>query len=250
MTRYRVLPYKQGSRSAKALATALGGKVLKLQGSQFIPKPSDKIINWGNTSVVLSGVLNPGALLQKCSNKLEFFRRMEVMNLEHCIPNWWTKKGDIPDDAFPIVCRTILAGHSGAGIVIADCRDDLVDAPLYVQYVKKKDEYRVHCGLNPDLSVSIIAVQRKARDTSCENPNWRVRNHSNGFVFVRNGFTPPTSVIDVAQSCFRATDLDFAAIDVIFNEHENKAYVLEANTAPGLEGQTITDYANFFQGGI
>jgi hypothetical protein len=40
MTRIRVLPYKQGSKSAKALATELGGKVLKLEGSKFKPKPN------------------------------------------------------------------------------------------------------------------------------------------------------------------------------------------------------------------
>ena len=44
--RVRVLPYKQGSRGAKALATALGGKVLKLEGSKFVRRPSDLIINW------------------------------------------------------------------------------------------------------------------------------------------------------------------------------------------------------------
>ena len=38
--------------------------------------------------------------------------------------------------------------------------------------------------------------------------------------------------------------LDFGAVDVIYNTHQNKYYVLEVNTAPGLEGQTVTIYAN------
>src|SRR3546814_19093490 len=63
---------------------------------------------------------------------------------EEYLPKFWTKKEDIPDEAFPIVCRTVLSGHSGVGIVIADNRDDLVPANLYVKYVKKKEEYRVH----------------------------------------------------------------------------------------------------------
>ncbi len=252
MVRYRVLPYKQGSAGAKALATALGGKVLKLEGSKFIPKLGDVIINWGNTSVGMAGVLNPSALLKKCSNKLEFFRRMEVMNLEEIIPQWWTKQGDIPDDAFPIVCRTVLAGHSGDGIVIADSRDDLVAASLYVKYVKKKEEYRVHCGkklVGGNYVNSVISLQRKARRTDCENPNWQVRNHSNGFIYVRNNVNPPASIEEVALRAFDATDLDFGAVDVIWNDKEKKAYVLEINTAPGLEGTTVTDYAAFFQGG-
>src|SRR3546814_3666736 len=81
---------------------------------------------------------------------------------------------DIPDEAFPIVCRTVLSGHSGVGIVIADNRDDLVPANLYVKYVKKKEEYRVHLGIldiNDPFNEAqhgisqpiVIAAQRKAR---------------------------------------------------------------------------------------
>src|SRR3546814_5500349 len=85
-----------------------------------------------------------------------------------------TKKEDIPDEVFPIGCRTVLAGHSGVGIVIADNRDDLVPANLYVKYVKKKEEYRVHLGIldiNDPFNEAqhgisqpiVIAAQRKAR---------------------------------------------------------------------------------------
>ena len=45
MGRIRILPYRQGSKSAKALAEALGGKVLKLENSSFIPREGDLIIN-------------------------------------------------------------------------------------------------------------------------------------------------------------------------------------------------------------
>jgi len=253
MPRYRVLPYKQGSAGAKSLAIALGGKVLKLQGSKFVRKPSDIIINWGNVNASDTGILNPGALLQKCSNKLEFFRRMEVMNLEEIIPKWWTKQSDIPDDAFPIVCRTVLAGHSGDGIVIANTREELVQCPLYVQYVKKKHEFRIHVGrklVGNSYEAQTISVQRKARNTNVPDDaiNWQVRNHSNGFVYVRNNVTPPSGVVEAAQRAFMATDLDFLALDVLWNQHEGKAYVLEGNTAPGLEGQTVVDYARFFTG--
>src|SRR3546814_3140988 len=43
-----------------------------------------------------------------------------MMSGEEYLPKFWTKKEDIPDEAFPIVCRTVLSGHSGVGIVIAD----------------------------------------------------------------------------------------------------------------------------------
>lgn len=257
-SKIRILPYKQGSKSAKALADELGGKVLKLVGSTFKPKSTDVIINWGTTQSVCQTLplltafdsytlLNQWLKIADASNKLKFFEKMK----EHCpdvIPRFWTNKDDIPDDAFPVVCRTVLSGHSGAGIVIADDRASLVGAPLYVQYVKKKDEYRVHLGKGREGQTVIIAIQRKARRNGFENPNWQIRNLDNGFVFVRDGVTPPASVSQAAQESFQGTGLDFGAVDVIYNENLGRAYVLEINTAPGLEGQTIKDYADFFRG--
>lgn len=252
--RYRILPYRQGSRGAKALSVALGGKVLKLVDSKFKPKPDDVIINWGNTDLVSAEMshqiiwndmrfFNLPVDIKNASNKLNFFNLMK----ESCadvIPNYWTSAEDIPDEAFPIVCRTVLAGHSGDGIVIANDRSSLVPAPLYVQYGKKKEEYRVHLGKKAETS--IISLQRKARRLDAEEVNWQIRNHSNGFVYVRQDVNPPQSVIEAAQKAFEATGLDFGAVDVIWNAQQEKAYVLEINTAPGLEGQTIEDYKEFF----
>lgn len=262
MTRYRVLPYKQGSASAKALAEALGGKVLKLEGSKFKPKPDDVIINWGNTTfngnITFNdqnnwgddyNLLNDGDLIYCVSNKLVFFEDMNS-RCPGLTPKFWTNKEEIPDDEYPIVCRTILSGHSGDGIVIATSPDNLAVAKLYVKYEKKKDEYRVHCTktTQPEPSITIIAVQRKARRTGAENVNWQVRNHANGFIYRRSDIHPPSRVLDVARQAFELSGLDFGAVDVIWNTQKEQAYVLEINTAPGLEGQTITDYANFFSG--
>lgn len=261
--RYRVLPYRQGSKGAKALAEALGGRVLKLVGSKFKPQAFDVIINWGRTepSGGLASVLESGGSffnfphrVKNASNKLNFFNLMK----EECpdvIPPYWTNAEEIPDESFSgdgkIVCRTVLAGHSGDGIVIASDRSELVPAPLYVQYMKKKEEYRIHVGRNTDSSgesLSIISVQRKAKRSDAEIVNWQVRNHSNGFVYVRQNVNPPSDVIEKAKKALEATGLDFGAVDVIYNAQQEKAYVLEVNTAPGLEGQTVEDYAAFFRG--
>lgn len=257
MTRVRILPYRQGSRGAAALAAALPRcRVLKLNGSRFRPRPVDVIINWGNTDpqrVHWQGahprtILNLPNQVRDASNKLFFFNNMRERGV-NLVPHFWTNREDIPDEAFPVVCRTVLAGHSGAGIHIANTRDDLVDAPLYVKYIKKQDEYRVHVGRRNDQSI-IISVQRKARREGFENPNWQVRNHNNGFVFVRGGVNPPQSVLDAASRSLEAIGLDFGAVDVIWNARQEAAYVLEINTAPGLEGQTVQDYADFFNGFI
>jgi hypothetical protein len=254
MQRVRVLPYRQGSKSAKNLAVTIGAKVLKLEGSKFFGKYGDLIINWGRSRHHREGTFYPSLLLNEpacvahASNKLKFFQEIAIKGLTKYIPKYYTDVRNIQDEDFPIVCRTILTGNSGIGIVISAGRDTLVNAPLYVKYEKKRDEYRIHLGRLPNgEGTSIIAAQRKARRMDHENPNWQVRNHNNGFVFARNDVDTPQPCLDAARLCFEATELDFGAVDVIYNAKENRAYVLEINTAPGLEGQTVLDYANFFK---
>jgi glutathione synthase/RimK-type ligase-like ATP-grasp enzyme len=262
--RIRVLPYKQLSGGAKALSVALGGKVLKLEGSGFKPRISDVIINWGNTknpyhsalarqvmNQPIAKILNPPDDVLSVSNKLNFFELMK----EHCpddIPPFWTHRLAVPEDAYPVVCRTVLSGHSGEGIVIANTPDELVSCSLYVKYVSKKEEYRVHVGNKPTTGGGymphVIAVQQKKRRIEHENPNWKVRNHANGFIYARNDVDPPIYVVNAALRSLTASGLDFGAVDVIYNKKKGKAYVLEINTAPGLEGTTVEDYKTFFQG--
>jgi hypothetical protein len=106
------------------------------------------IINWGNSNENnFPRTLNDSLDILGASNKLTAFMVMRDAGVQ--IPEFWTNREDIPDDAFPIVCRTILNGHSGAGIVIANNRGEIVNAPLYVKYMKKRDEYRCQsCGFH------------------------------------------------------------------------------------------------------
>lgn len=240
---FKIYPYKQGSRSARALADALGGRVLRLQGSTYRLRPQDTIINWGSSgNIPYIRVLNSAIAVTNASNKRTAFEVMRYNGVQ--VPEFWTNREDIPDAAFPIVCRTILNGHSGAGIVIANNVGELVNAPLYVKYVKKLHEFRIHVGRGG----TIICEQRKAIPNGTTPTNTLVRNHDNGYIYVREGFVTPHQVTEQAQAAIESLGLDFGAVDVIWNQHYQQAYVLEVNTAPGLEGSTVTDYANYFRG--
>jgi glutathione synthase/RimK-type ligase-like ATP-grasp enzyme len=241
----KIYPYKQGSRSARALADTLGGRVLRLQGSTYRYRERDTIINWGNSTTFrfdeqMINFINKSHLCRGASNKLSAFTQMSFEGVQ--IPEFWTNREEIPDDAFPIVCRTILNGHSGAGIVIANNRGEIVNAPLYVKYMKKRDEYRIHAGLH-----GIISIQRKATRNGEPPLDTRIRNHNNGYVFIRGDVAPPEQVIEQARFAVNSLGLDFGAVDIIYNHHYQLATVLEVNTAPGLEGQTVIDYANYFR---
>lgn len=119
-----------------------------------------------------------------------------------------------------------------------------VHAPLYVKYVKKQQEYRVHV-----FNGSVIDVQRKMRrtDTPDAEVNWQVRNHCNGFIFGREGVELPDVALTMSKDSVGALGLDFGAVDIIYNAHEDKYYVLEVNTACGLTGTTLEVYTAAIQ---
>jgi glutathione synthase/RimK-type ligase-like ATP-grasp enzyme len=240
--------YGAGSRN---LAEAMGVKILLKEGSRWRPRPRDKVINWGATRLPQhlfdAEVINHPDLVASVVDKRNFFLQCDGTQPFN-VPRYWTSRDAAEqwlreNPGRTLVARTILRGHEGAGIVLIDSLDQMVNAPLYTEYVKKKAEYRVHV-VN---GVAIDAVQKKklreydgARDT-------RIRNTLNGYVFARTGVVVPQCVLDNAVAAVTFYGLHFGAVDVIYNEHQDKAYVLEINTAPGIEGTTVQKYKEAFQ---
>ena len=132
--------------------------------------------------------------------------------------------------------------------MVAENEDQLVNAPLYTQYVKKKKEFRVHV-----LNGQVIDVQekRKKREFSDQRDN-RIRNLHNGYVFCRDGVVEPNGLRSLAQSAVQALGYTLGAVDIVFNEHHNRLYVLEVNACPGMQGSTLETYAthvaNWYRG--
>lgn len=235
---FRLLnPVQDGMRRVK-----VAGKVHAIQADHdifaniaddFIGKANDN--RYGNFEV-----------LDAVQPKGEKVRTPEFTTDRYQAMNWLGK-------GFTVVERHILNGNSGAGIRLVEPvkpgeekmpENEIQHCPLYVKYVPKKQEYRIHvCG-----GVA-VDIQRKARrkDVADDAINWKIRNHDNGFIFARNedGVTPP-DVIEQAVAAVRVLGLDFGAVDVIFNDKEQRAYVLEVNTAPGLAGETLVGYLKRF----
>jgi len=244
-----IYAWNQASEGARELAEALGIRRIKAERSTYVGRPDKTVINWGASTVpdnvAAATLLNAPSNVGAMSNKNTFFDLLSIGDArlpEHTTQSQtasqWLRSGD------KVVERHVLNGHSGAGIRIVENGLDLRTAPLYTKYVPKKYEYRVHFG-----GGEIIDVQRKIRDPNREPTDWTVRNHQNGFIYVRNGVREamPHDVLEQATIAFRESGLDFGAVDVIYNQSRAEAYVLEINTAPGLTGETVNSYANYFR---
>jgi len=239
------------SEGAKALSQALEVKRIKHGNSKFKGSPAKRVINWGSgnlpAQVAACTVLNPPEAIRRASNKLKSFELFRDANVS--IPPFFTTKEEANEYLgqnlhSSVVCRTVLNGHSGVGIVIANNQDDLVDAPLYTAYVKKQEEYRYHVFMG-----KVVDIQRKARkmDVPKEDVNWQVRNLDGGFIFAREGVVESEEAAKNAIMAVEALGLDFGAVDLIWNKKEDTYFVLEVNTAPGLSGTTLEGYAARFK---
>jgi len=193
-----------------------------------------------------------------------------------CAEGWLTS-------GHAVLCRTVLRGSGGSGITLAvgtecgcagceeedngnndstagrgdGCGDEhsgvcgrgrrrrgLVAAPLYTQYVKKADEYRVHVF---DGEVIDVQQKRKRQEVPNEEVDYQIRNASSGWVFCRDGVECPESVRSTAIRAVSVLGLDFGAVDVGYNRHNSVESVYEVNTAPGLEGTTLDLYYEAIQ---
>lgn len=251
-------PYRMPSKSILELRRRMPVKVIRPENSQFRPTRDKLVVNWGSSALPLAEiqrgatVLNVRSAVQLCANKERFFNTIQD---NARIPEWTndaeTARGWVRDGVL-VVGREKLNGHSGEGIRFSDenLQGFFEDSKIFVKYVPKKDEFRVHI-----FRGRVIDVQQKRVRTTDEvgnevdrtHLNYRVRSYKNGFVFARENVNAPEDVLTQAINAFNSIpNLDFGAVDVIWNRRRNEAYVLEINTAPGLEGTSADNYAREF----
>jgi len=260
MTRIAILPYGP-SDSCTALRDALIAQfegdnttsVRKLRSdnsSTFRGRAGDIIINYGNRSAPEERfgnafVLNSQGALRNAANKLNALNTMRNNNVS-TVPftvnseeaRIWAASGSV------VYARTTLNGHSGEGIVVVNANniDAMPEAPLYTKGITgRRREWRVHVF---DGVITHVQVKRR-RNGYAEDPNYRddVRNHQTGWIYATENINPSQAVLRNAVNAVACMGLDFGAVDIISLGDE--AWVLEVNTAPGLQAETtMTAFVN------
>lgn len=243
-------------KSARKLATALKPEtqrkvlIVRSDSPRFRPRETDHVINWGNSNKAAWDnysrytLINYHTKVATAVNKLKTFQALQ----DKCnIPEWttdWETAFNWWQEKKLVVARHTLTGFGGDGIVLYTKDDDQFDEPrfakLYVQYKKKKKEFRVHVFKGEVIDIT----QKKKRKDFDGEVNTKIRNYANGWVYCREDIEMPKDLQEQATLAVASLGLDFGAVDAIYNEKENKTYILEINSAPGLEGSTIEAYKN------
>lgn len=223
----RLVSKKIGSRSLKRLAEGLStSEGYKVWRSRF-HKPKRTNLVYGD-----------------CKGKIEqyeYFKTNGISALEYTtqigVAKEWVQKT-------PVVCRKLTRSSEGKGIVIAETPEQVVQAPVYTKYKKKKKEFRVHVYQN-----RVVHVLEKRRKTGFTGEtDAKIRNTANGYVFCSGNVIEPDGIRALALAASRVTNSDFKGVDIGYNELKNELFVIEVNSAPGIGGSNVQRYVNTIKG--
>jgi hypothetical protein len=248
-----------GSRLAKSLGIRVYTPRIRCRNNRRL------LINYGCSNIPWLApnhhILNKPEAITRAVNKIATLDLLSTNNISTPI---YTTHKDISTLWFEnpraiVFCRTLINSSKGKGIVVARKPEELVDAPLYTLYIPKDEEYRFHI-----FNRKVIHIQKKLKLTTEElevrgivDRNPLIRNSSNGYVFSSNltfeleddGSYVDTKYFWLTEYSIKAVSalgLDFGAVDLIVGK-DGKTYVLEINSAPGIEGATLTKYVEAFQ---
>ena len=136
--------------------------------------------------------------------------------------------------SYPLLARK-SKHHGGTDIMLVLQPEDIplrraAGANFFVQYIPRAAEFRVWVYRRRHLGTYIKVLRHPEQYTKVGC------NFDNGFAFdLARIETVPTAVIEAGKAAVDSLDLDFGAVDILLSTSQ-KVYVLEVNTAPGVEG--------------
>jgi len=157
----------------------------------------------------------------------------------------WLAQGDT------VVTRTILSGHSGAGIVLSPPQV-LPYARLYTKLIRRRGlrEYRLY--MYDGRFIDIVQKKRMSdgklvRDGWCSADDvarwWTrtrevIRSYFNGWAFCHENLD--VNDIELFEDIARQTAnlINWGCVDLLIDSRTRQWYAIETNTAPGLDGET------------
>jgi glutathione synthase/RimK-type ligase-like ATP-grasp enzyme len=225
----RLVPYSKVSKGAKDLSEALTAR-LGYYVFRGEPRKNKINIGWGTREVGPGRKwLNHPDYIKNARNKIRAFALWKNKGVAH-VPHTTSKENaqKWASEGYKVVART-ADQQAGSGITVVEAYGIVPDMPLYTKYIPKKREFRVHV-----FQGKVILVQEKRRKKGV-SADYTVRSNHRGWVFCIQDIKEPKELRNLGVAAVSALGLDFGAVDIIYNEKQDKLYALEVNTAPGIE---------------
>jgi glutathione synthase/RimK-type ligase-like ATP-grasp enzyme len=222
-------------RSKSSITAKKLGRILNCRASyKYLPRNRQFIINYGGK--YRGANLNPNII----TNKLTVSQILKENGIE--TPKTFTREDEIQDNIFPCLARRYY--HSqGKDIIYIHNKQQLEecwnkDWDYLISYVNKTSEYRVHV-LGDDIAMVNVKFTRDDYAdpiVRCKHNGWKQISYEGQW---------KERLVEIAQKVLKVLNYDFGAVDII--RKKDKFWVLEINSAPGLEPRKLTVYSNYFK---
>jgi len=244
LTKISVLAYKTSHISSKLLRDELQEILKEKIGlTRFPEKIRGKVIRYGNSSPinVEDYNLNSPEFIKLCSNKLLFSR---LMNENEIYTPIYRKDRDL---TFPLLVRTNLSLSRGRGISIIKDEDEFnniwKDNFYWTPYIFTQFELRVHI-----LGGEIKKIFKKIPINDLgELP---LRNNEFCHFSLKDSKHYPKLKELVGKFSSLFGENFYCALDIGWDANKKDYFIFEANSAPGLNANTVKLYAEFISNKI
>ena len=232
--RIGIKPYNNYSKGYKELRKLLGL-------ARYNPRDSYGVLfNWGSTrnDRNAQSTLNKEEAVKISSDKVATLEALQRNKIR--VPRFTKSYSEARDNfKFPVYCRkNHLSG--GLGITIAENKEEIVSADFYTEHLDVEAEYRVHVFRD-----EILCWAKKIPKDQYSNKY--IRNHSKGYQFsLMDNDRIFSKLKEYAIQSIKAVGLDYGCIDCVLTKDKH-FYVLETNSAVGLEGTTLLQYSRVFR---
>lgn len=274
---------KASSTSARELSEALGGRRFRgrLHPIQDKVKAGDVVICWGETLPAIAGVkvLN-GAKLQNKLADAAALRAAGVPTIETAqqkppaqaqVPAGaklaWEEAVEAAEDFIEIPYAhenpVFIQGIRDFSVLMVKLKDqlalpaapqvawlprlfhhvggaDLLQPPAAADFWVRKEALLEEVRVHSFKGKSIRAGIKSPRDGAVQHP-W-IRSYDGGWSIKYDGFESTKTQRELAHAAVKALGLDFGAVDLA-KRADGSWIVLEVNRASGLEGGSVTAYA-------
>lgn len=221
-------------KDARNLATMLNCK--------RFDKKADIFIRYGNIREGFEGIqINSIEAINNARDKLRTLMLLNDNNIR--IP----KYGLVFEDATNMTFFARNRYHKKGKDILIYKDDDVVPVEMlkhtkdyWIKYIPVNNEYRVHV-----MNDNVIQICKKIpNDNTHENDMIRNLEHGWHFAEARNWENGYTKLKEMAVATVKCLELDFGAVDIILGK-DKKYYVLEVNTAPGLDNKRLELYVEY-----
>lgn len=187
------------------------------------------------------------------SNKLDQYQKFKGKGLsaleftqDQAIAGDWFNKGSV------VIGRKLLESYEGKGIEVFSPTEapdpaKILECKLFTKFIPKEREFRVHVFKGKP----VITLEKKKKKEWEGPTSDYVKNTQYGYVFCQEDLViaPPLQLrINIlASQASTICASDFQGVDIGYHKEKDNLFVIEVNSAPGIEGSNVGRYCDLIQ---